>query len=363
MASCDADKVIIKDLATECRIGVFEWEQKTPQQVWIDVELAIDAAKVAASDDLKDVVDYGRLVTRLKQHAQQKPFKLLETLAEELAALILKEFAAPQVTLCVKKRALPGVDYTAVELSRPFMAHRGIVASDPNSQCKLCLQYVPCGARVCWSCGQFLHWRRRFFHKYAVPFIAAFCAGALLFLWGQHTERRLRIAEKAGYNDRLIRSMKIELSQNWANINNIRSILKQDLKNLEGGQITITPLLSFRFDAWRQAQHGPAKLLEDTDTKDLMKLTYCYSVLEILQDKIHDREQYRLLRESSPGFVERMKKLDQNILEKLDHAQKLIEVAQSYLYSIHDWVVTGESFSVEAGLVLEPEEHSSIDKK
>jgi len=112
------DKLIIKDLVAECRIGVFEWEQQTPQNIWIDLELEIDATRAAAQDDLKQAIDYGRLVTAVKQHAQHKSFRLLETMAEEVAALILKEFLTTQVLVRVKKRALPGVDYAAVEISR-----------------------------------------------------------------------------------------------------------------------------------------------------------------------------------------------------------------------------------------------------
>ena len=113
-----ADKLVIKDLVAECRIGIFEREQQTPQNVWIDLELTIDAVKAAASDDVNATIDYGRLVTTIKQHAQHKPFRLLETLAEELASLILKEFKPTQVVVRVKKRALPGVDFAAVEITR-----------------------------------------------------------------------------------------------------------------------------------------------------------------------------------------------------------------------------------------------------
>jgi len=114
------DTLLIKDLAASCRIGVFEWEQATPQSIWIDLELAIDAGRAAAKDDLRDAVDYGRLVTTVKQHAEHHRFRLLETLAEGLAQLVLKEFATPQVRVRVKKRALPGVEHAAVEIVRPL---------------------------------------------------------------------------------------------------------------------------------------------------------------------------------------------------------------------------------------------------
>ena len=113
-----ADKLVISDLVAECRIGVYEWEQANPQHVWIDLELAIDAAKAAALDDVKATIDYGRLVSAVTQHVQHKPFGLLETIAEDVASLILKEFAVSQVLVRVKKRALPGLDYAAVEITR-----------------------------------------------------------------------------------------------------------------------------------------------------------------------------------------------------------------------------------------------------
>lgn len=116
------DKLLIKDLAASCRIGVFDWEQATPQPIWIDLELAIDAARAAAKDDVRQAVDYGRLVTMVKQHTEHHRFRLLETLAEGLAQLILKEFATSQVLVRVKKRALPGIDSAAVEVVRPTPA-------------------------------------------------------------------------------------------------------------------------------------------------------------------------------------------------------------------------------------------------
>ena len=64
-----------------------------------------------------------------------------------------------------------------------------------------------------------------------------------------------------------------------------------------------------------------------------------------------NRESYRYLHEGQPWFAERMGQLDKEILSKLDKAKKLIETAQDFLYKIHDWTVTGESFSSDAGLV------------
>ena len=113
------DKLIIHDLVTECRLGVYDWEQAKPQTVWISLELAIDAAEAAAGDDLSKAVDYGRLVSSVKQLVEHKAYRLMETMADEVAQLVLKEFATPRVTVRIKKRALPGMDYAAVDVTRP----------------------------------------------------------------------------------------------------------------------------------------------------------------------------------------------------------------------------------------------------
>ena len=112
------DKLIISDLVASCRIGVTAEEQARPQHIWIDLELQIDAARAAATDDLNHAVDYARLVTVVRDFAQGNTHTLLETLAEKIAALVLKEFHPPQVLVRIKKRALPDVGYAAVELVR-----------------------------------------------------------------------------------------------------------------------------------------------------------------------------------------------------------------------------------------------------
>ena len=113
-----ADKLVIRKLAATCRLGVFEWEQTSPQDVWIDLTLEIDAASAARHDDVKDAVDYGRLVTAVKQLVEGKSFRLMETMAEEIAALVLKEFPTPAVEVKITKRALPGIESAAVEITR-----------------------------------------------------------------------------------------------------------------------------------------------------------------------------------------------------------------------------------------------------
>ena len=113
-----ADKLSLHGLAVECKLGVLEEERAKAQTVWIDLELEIDASKAAERDDVREAVDYAALVASVKQLVEGKSYRLMETLAEDVAALILRQFSTPEVEVKVKKRALPSIDFAAVGIKR-----------------------------------------------------------------------------------------------------------------------------------------------------------------------------------------------------------------------------------------------------
>ncbi len=112
------DLLLISDLEAQCMLGVHEWERKEPQTIWIDLELSIDTTRASEPDDVKAALDYGRLVTVVRELAQASSYHLMETMAEEIAKLILKEFTTEFVLVRIKKRALPGIGFAAVQIER-----------------------------------------------------------------------------------------------------------------------------------------------------------------------------------------------------------------------------------------------------
>jgi dihydroneopterin aldolase len=99
------DKVFIEALEIECVIGIYDWERKIRQPVVLDIEMAFDNRKPAASDDIKDTLDYKAVSKRLIQFVSESDFGLVESLAERCAAIIIDEFDVQQVRL---KLAKPG---------------------------------------------------------------------------------------------------------------------------------------------------------------------------------------------------------------------------------------------------------------
>jgi 7,8-dihydroneopterin aldolase/epimerase/oxygenase len=97
------DRIFLHGLAIECIIGFIEWERRTPQTVVLDVEMPVDCARAAASDDVADTLDYKKVAKRLIAFVSGSDFKLVETLAHRAALLILEEFAVEWVRLSVNK--------------------------------------------------------------------------------------------------------------------------------------------------------------------------------------------------------------------------------------------------------------------
>ena len=86
------DIVYISDLRIETIIGIYDWEREIRQIVSIDLEMASDNRKAAATESIDDALNYKAVAKRLIQFAEESEFQLVETLAERMAEIILEEF-------------------------------------------------------------------------------------------------------------------------------------------------------------------------------------------------------------------------------------------------------------------------------
>ncbi|HEY1899478.1 MAG TPA: dihydroneopterin aldolase [Steroidobacteraceae bacterium] len=98
------DRVFLRELGVECIIGFLEWERLVKQTVYLDIEAPIDCRRSAISDDVSQTLDYKRLSKIVIAFVAASEFKLVETLADKTAKLILTEFDIPWVRLTVNKR-------------------------------------------------------------------------------------------------------------------------------------------------------------------------------------------------------------------------------------------------------------------
>lgn len=97
------DIVFLRQLQLEAVIGIHDWERKAPQPLLMDLEIATDARRAAASDRIQDALDYHTVARCLTDYVAGSDFQLVETLAEGCAELILREFAASWLRLTLHK--------------------------------------------------------------------------------------------------------------------------------------------------------------------------------------------------------------------------------------------------------------------
>ncbi|GAB6039973.1 dihydroneopterin aldolase [Endothiovibrio diazotrophicus] len=98
------DIIFLRDLRIETVIGIYDWEREIKQTVVLDLEMATDIRKAAASDTIEDTLDYKAVAKRLIAFVEESSFQLVETLAERCAGIVLDEFDVPWVRLTLNKQ-------------------------------------------------------------------------------------------------------------------------------------------------------------------------------------------------------------------------------------------------------------------
>jgi 7,8-dihydroneopterin aldolase/epimerase/oxygenase len=101
--SLAGDRIFLRGLQVECIIGFIEWERRIKQTVVIDLELPVDCARAAQTDEVANTVDYKRVAKRVIAFVEASDFKLVETLAHKIAMTVLEEFDLAWVKLSVNK--------------------------------------------------------------------------------------------------------------------------------------------------------------------------------------------------------------------------------------------------------------------
>ncbi|HYR38350.1 MAG TPA: dihydroneopterin aldolase [Methylomirabilota bacterium] len=113
-----SDKVFLEDVRFYGHHGVTKAQQTVGAWFSVDVELSVDLAAAATSDDLRTTVDYGLVAARIVEECTKERVNLLERLAGRLAGILLGEFPCTEVRVRVRKltppmeglQGIPGVE-------------------------------------------------------------------------------------------------------------------------------------------------------------------------------------------------------------------------------------------------------------
>lgn len=113
------DRILIRDLAVRCIIGVNDEERREKQDVVINVALEADLKPAGRSDDFADAVDYRAIKKEIYAMAERSQYFLVEALAERAAEICLQHRGVTRVQVTVEKpAALRFARTVAVEITR-----------------------------------------------------------------------------------------------------------------------------------------------------------------------------------------------------------------------------------------------------
>ena len=119
--------ITIIDLEVFCRVGVSDDERAKPQRLLVSVDMEYDFSSAAVSDRIARTIDYFEVSQRLIRFGERQGWRIIESLATEMAEKILAEFRPQSVTVEVKKFPIPEARYVSVTVTKaqpPLLAIR-----------------------------------------------------------------------------------------------------------------------------------------------------------------------------------------------------------------------------------------------
>ncbi len=112
------DTIAIEDLEVWFHVGVPDEERAHAQRLLISVEMDLEFRAAAATDDLAKTVNYFEVQQTILRLGEGRQWKLIETLAEDVAALVLRNAQVQVVRVEIKKFVLTNTRHVAVRIER-----------------------------------------------------------------------------------------------------------------------------------------------------------------------------------------------------------------------------------------------------
>lgn len=112
------DRIHIQELEVEASVGVPDAERATPQRLLLNITITPASDFRELGDRIERTVDYAAVCEAVTAFLSGRSFKLIETLADETALLVKRDFGVQRVEIEVRKFILPQTAYVAVRTVR-----------------------------------------------------------------------------------------------------------------------------------------------------------------------------------------------------------------------------------------------------
>ena len=96
-------KILIKELILDLKLGYYDFEKEKSQKVKFNLEVDYEDKKPTSDDDIKSIVNYGKLVKLVKKLTKNKHYNFLETLAEDVFDVLFKDKRIGKIMLQIEK--------------------------------------------------------------------------------------------------------------------------------------------------------------------------------------------------------------------------------------------------------------------
>ena len=111
--------IFLQKLKVNTKIGYFEWERATEQELIIDIDIELSGNQIFESDDISKTVDYAQVRESIVTIANNHKFHLLEPFGEEIIKKLKHDFPFKKIRLRIaKQKILPDADQVGIILER-----------------------------------------------------------------------------------------------------------------------------------------------------------------------------------------------------------------------------------------------------
>jgi 7,8-dihydroneopterin aldolase/epimerase/oxygenase len=113
-----SDEIHIEQLEVSSVIGVSEHERKTPQRLTINISFWPRRKTQDMADTIGDTINYAVVAEETQRFVHDQSVNLIETLADQLAAHLLKNFPIQKITVEIRKFPLEHAKYVSAIVTR-----------------------------------------------------------------------------------------------------------------------------------------------------------------------------------------------------------------------------------------------------
>ena len=118
--------IFIKDFIIQEIIGIHDHEKTKKQKIKFNIVLDVDQSSVPNEKDIKSIVDYEKIINKLKNLAKDKKCNFLESLAEDSFKEIFEDRRINSVTIKIEKpEAIKNAESVGVEVFKTRKDYEG----------------------------------------------------------------------------------------------------------------------------------------------------------------------------------------------------------------------------------------------